>query len=139
MKHLCHEQSHLFDVGMKKVSNVLIGMREVKDTTMLQRDQLSKFRGEMAAQILRVTMLKVKQQRVKEIQKVMHQVIGKYSTQVLHQVYEMINTGDFVGALGLIRKAQSEIYADFQEALPQLEKGELHNIKILDLIHSRLG
>jgi len=34
LKHLCHEQSHLFDVGMKKVSNVLIGMREVKDTTL---------------------------------------------------------------------------------------------------------
>jgi len=43
----------------------------------------------------------------------MHAVIGKYSTQVLHQVYEMTNIGDFVGALGLIRKAQSEIYADF--------------------------
>jgi len=69
----------------------------------------------------------------------MHAVIGKYSTQVLHQVYEMTNIGDFVGALGLIRKAQSEIYADFQEALPQLEKAELHNVKILDLIHSRLG
>lgn len=83
LKHRCHEQSHQFDVGMNKITNVLVGMREVKETTNVQREQLQKFREEMAGQILRVSLLRLKQQRVREIQLVMQNVIGKYNTQVL--------------------------------------------------------
>ena len=49
----------------------------------VQREQLQKFREEMAGQILRVSLLRLKQQRVREIQLVMQNVIGEYNTQVL--------------------------------------------------------
>lgn len=61
LKHRCHEQSHQFDVGMNKITNVLVGMREVKETTNQQRQQLKQFREEMAGQILRVSLLRMKQ------------------------------------------------------------------------------
>ena len=55
----------------------------------------------------------------------MQKVIGKYASQVLQQVYEMINSSEFIDALALIRKAQAEIYADFHRAMPSIDKGEI--------------
>ena len=69
----------------------------------------------------------------------MQNVIGKYSTQVLQQVYEMINSGELIEALALIRKAQTEIYSDFHQAMPSLDKSQLHDVKILDMIITRLA
>ena len=51
----------------------------------------------------------------------------------------MINRGEFIDALALIRKAQTEIYADFREAMPHLDKSQFHDVKILDMIITRLG
>ena len=61
LKQRCHEQSHKFDAGMNRITNVLAGMREVKEATGRQRDHLQRFREEMAGQILRVSILRLKQ------------------------------------------------------------------------------
>ena len=42
-------------------------------------------------------------------------------------------------ALALIRKAKTEIYADFRQAMPHLDKSQFHDVKILDMIITRLG
>lgn len=50
----------------------------------------------------------------------------------------MINSGEFMDALALIRKAQREIYTDFRQAMPGLEESKFRDVKILDLIITRL-
>lgn len=60
LKHRCHEQSHKFDAGMNRITNVLAGVREVKEATGRQRERLSSFKEEMAGQILRVSILRLK-------------------------------------------------------------------------------
>lgn len=93
----------------------------------------------MSAQILKVSLMRLKQQRLREIQQLMQKVIGKYSVQVLQQVYENINSGNFIDALDLIRNSLAQIHIDFQQAMPAMKPEQIHKITVVNLVITRLS
>ena len=64
LKFLCQSNSNSFDTGMKKVRTIMTEMQDIRVSLKNNKLELSQYKKDIAANIARVNLLKIKKKRI---------------------------------------------------------------------------
>ena len=64
LKFLCQSNSNSFDTGMKKVRAIMTEMQDIRVSLKNNKLELSQYKKDIAANIARVNLLKIKKKRI---------------------------------------------------------------------------